>query len=47
MITTEELSQLTDRVINGQVSVFELGDTKTRQVLVEIVRRLQRQNKRR
>lgn len=37
-----DIDQLTDRVINGQVSVLELGETQIRLVLIEIVRRIKR-----
>ena len=37
-----DIDALTDRVINGQVSVLELGDSQTRLVLIEIVRRIKR-----
>ena len=37
-----DIDQLTDRVINGHVSVLDLGDRQTRLVLIEIVRRIKR-----
>tara|TARA_B100000586_G_scaffold179806_2_gene131723 strand:+ start:473 stop:601 length:129 start_codon:yes stop_codon:yes gene_type:complete len=37
-----DVTELTDRVIRGDVSVLELGDRQTRLVLIEIVRRIKR-----
>ncbi len=36
----KDVRELTDRVINGDLSVFELGETQIRLVLIDLVQRL-------